>query len=374
VDGVSVVRRLSTIYDMLAVTGLPDPVTIDGPRPAVPADVPEVVALVDAAMRAGTEQTLLTDYPLVYDVANLRNVRVLRVSGELASVVPVLPREAVLAGRRIRIGIISPTATAPAHRHRGHASRCLASAIVAMADADCALSVLWTMVETFPFYEHAGYHPVAFQGDAVTLDGGDADAFPADPAIAIETLDPTDDATLDAIRRFHDADGGGEGIRRDARETGALFALPRMRTLVARRGGAVAGYLLVGEAINKPGLIEAGGDEVAIATLLRAALAALPDGATIDAPLLRAPTVLADVLERAVPGRRRVVTDGLMVRINDIERVLGRPGPVELDRKAWAAALFGSHPARPTPAIPGLAERLDLPLPLSITIPVLDRS
>src|SRR6476661_4692845 len=108
-DGVSVSRRLSTIYDMLAVTGPPDPVTIDGPRPARPADLPEVIALVDAAMRAGTDQTLLTDYPLVYDPANLHNVRVLRVDGELASVVPVLPRDAVVAGRLIRIGIISPT-------------------------------------------------------------------------------------------------------------------------------------------------------------------------------------------------------------------------------------------------------------------------
>ena len=195
----------------------PDPVTIDGPRTTVPADVPDLIALVDAAMRAGTEQTLLTDYPLVYAPENLHNVRVLRVDGELVSVVPVLPRDAIVGTRRSRSGSISPTATAPAHRHRGYASRCLGSAIEAMADAGCALSVLWTLVETFPFYEHAGYHPVVFQNEAVTLAGPDADAFARDPGIMVGTLAATDTATLDAIRVMHDADAGGQGIRRDAR-------------------------------------------------------------------------------------------------------------------------------------------------------------
>ena len=221
------------------------------------------------------DQTLLTDYPLVYAPENLRNVRVLRVDGELVSVVPVLPRDAVVGTRRIKVGIISPTATAPAHRHRGYASRCLGSAIEAMADAGCALSVLWTLVETFPFYEHAGYHPVVFQNEAVTLARPDAAAFARDPAIVVGTLAATDAATLDAIRGMHDADADGQGIRRDARETRALFALPRMRTLVARRDGVPVGYLVVSEAINKPGLIEAGGEPTAVATLVQAALSGL---------------------------------------------------------------------------------------------------
>jgi hypothetical protein len=131
---------------------------------------------------------------------------------------------------------------------------------------------------------------------------------------------------------------------------------------------------VVSEAINKPGLIEAGGEPAAIATLLREVLTALPAGATVSAPLLRATTTFAEVLERAVPGRRRVVTDGVMVRVNDVEGLLGRPAPVELSRQDLAAALFGSHPARPRPPVDGLAERLGLSLPLTLPIPVLDRS
>lgn len=358
---------------MVALTAAPPTPALDGPRPALPGDVAEVVALVDAAMRAGTDQTMLTDYPLVYAAENLVNVRVIRVDGELVSVVPVLPRAAVLQGRPIRIGIISPTATAPAHQHRGYGSRCLESAIDAMADAGCALSVLWTLVETFPFYELAGYHPVAFPGVAYALGSGDASLFPADAQVAVSALDPADGSTLAAIGALHDADAG-EGIRRDAREARALFALPKVHTMVGRRHGEVAGYLVVSDALNKPGLIEAGGDPAAIETLVQTALLGLGDGATIDAHALRVPTAFCAVLDRRVPERRRVVEAAMMVRVNDVEAVLGRVPPIALDRAMWAAALFGSHPARPAVVPTGLQAALGVGLPLALPIPVLDRS
>jgi GNAT superfamily N-acetyltransferase len=365
---------LSTIYDMVAFTAAPPTPVVDGPRPALPGDVAEVVALVDAAMRAGTDQSMLTDYPLVYAADNLVNVRVLRVDGELVSVVPVIPRAAVLQGRPVRIGIISPTATAPAHQHRGYGSRCLASAIEAMADAGCALSVLWTLVETFPFYEHAGYHPVVFPGVAYALRSRDASLFPADAQVAVSALDPADQRTLAAVRTLHDADAAGEGIRRDAREARALFALPKVRTLVGRRHGEVAGYLVVSGALNKPGLIEAGGDAATIETLVQTALLGVGDGVTVDAHALRVPTAFGAVLDRRVPERRRVVEAAIMVRVNDAAAVLGRVPPIALDRAMWAAALFGNHPARPADVPAALEAALGVPLPLDLPIPVLDRS
>ena len=362
---------------MVALTALPGSPAIDGPRPASPGDVPEVIALVDTAMRDGTDQSMLTDYPLVWAPDNLHNVRVLRVDGELAAVVPVLPRAAVLRGRPMRVGIISPTATAPAHQHRGYGSRCLESAIAAMADAGCALSVLWTLVATFPFYERAGWHPIPYQGLAYALTRADAAAFPVDPTVTVAPLDPTDDEVLRAVCALHDADGRGEGIRRSLREAGALFALPKLRTLVARREGHVAGYLVASRSVNKPGLIEAGGDDGAIETLLREALEALPGHATVDAHALATPTSLGAIIERRMAHRRRVVEASMMVRVNDVDAVLGEPAPADLDPVEWVAALFGSHPARTSASstfTDGLADALGIGLPLELPIPVLDRS
>lgn len=357
---------------------------IDGPRPSVPDDIPDIIALVDAEMRAGSDQSLLSDYPLVYSATNLHNVRVIRVAGELASVVPVLPRRASLGGHALGVGIISPTATAVAHRHQGYASRCLASCIDAMRAARCELSVLWTQVETFPFYEQSGYHPVRYQATAYELRGADAARFSHDEHVRVTTLDVTDPDEVEAIRRMHDRDG--DGIRRGPGDHAPLFSLPRMHTLLAVRDARPEGYLVVSDAINKPGFIEAGGDEAAIETLIRHALEALPSGARVDAHGNLTPTVLSTVLDQRVPERRRVVPAGMMIRINDLAGLLravdspaaddALPGGVELTRQQWTAALFGSHAARPIPADapPDLVERLGLELPLYLPIAVLDRS
>jgi predicted N-acetyltransferase YhbS len=364
--------RLSTIYDMLAPTGLPDTPAIDGPRAARADDVPEIIALVDAEMRAGSDQSLLTDYPLVYAASNLHNVRVLRIDGELVSVVPVLPRDALIAGRRTRIGVISPTATAPGHRHRGYATCCLESAIEAMRAEGCALSVLWTLVATFPFYEHSGYHAVRYHGVAFELAAADASRFAPDPSVTIRTLDPADEPAVDAVRRMHERDE--DTIRRRPQEYPALLDLPRMQTLLAIREGRPQGYLVVSSASNKPGIIEAGGDRPAIATLIHRVLTRLDPGATIEAHVNRAPSALSLVLDRRVPERRTLVPAGMMVRINDLGALLGSEPDLSLGRAEWAAALFGSHPARPFVPPATLAAGVGVPLPLDLSIPVLDRS
>ena len=64
--------------------------TIDGPQPCTKAELSEVIALVNEALRQGTDQTMLTDYPLVYRDENLPNVQILKVDGQVISVVPFL--------------------------------------------------------------------------------------------------------------------------------------------------------------------------------------------------------------------------------------------------------------------------------------------
>jgi len=130
---------------------------VDGPRSCRPDELAGVIALVDAAMREGSDQSLLTDYPLVYAPENLPNVQVVTVDGRVVATAPVLPRTIrLVAGggeHTLRIGIISPTATDPPFQHRGYGSACVAACIARVDAAGIELSVLWTQVATFPFYE-----------------------------------------------------------------------------------------------------------------------------------------------------------------------------------------------------------------------------
>ena len=77
-----------------------------------------------------------------------------------------------------------------------------------------------------------------------------------------------DAAALGQVRALHEADE--PGIVRRPEDWPRLLSLPKMRTLVARRGGRVSGYLVDSRASNKPGFLEAGGNPWAIETLLRA--------------------------------------------------------------------------------------------------------
>jgi len=229
--------------------------TIQGPQACTKADLPEVITLVDEAMRQGIDQTMLTDYPLVYRDENLPNIQVLKVDGEVVSVVPFIPRPIVTDGCRFAVGIISPTATAPAHRRKGYGLRCLNRCIQLMEQAEIELSVLWTRIETFPFYECSDYQAVRSQGFVYQCSHQDADLF-ANHSEEIVQRDPDTDEYLVEIQAMHEQEGCGVVRRPD--EYSHLFALPNMKTLIAQRNDQPVGYLVVSQAVNKPGLIEGG--------------------------------------------------------------------------------------------------------------------
>ena len=141
-------------------------------------ELPEVIGLVDDAMRQGMDQTMLTDYPLVYQESNHPNIRVIKVDGRVVSVVPFLLRTVDVEDVSFTIGIISPTATEPEHRHRGYGLACLRSCLQSMEQMGCDLSVLWTQIATFPFYQHGAFEPIRYQEWIYTCTREDGPPFP----------------------------------------------------------------------------------------------------------------------------------------------------------------------------------------------------
>lgn len=306
-----------------------------------------MIALVDGAMRGGTNQSLLTDYPLVYRESNLSNVYILRVDGEMAAVVPFIPREIEIGGASFRMGIISPTATAPQYRHQGYGTLCLRSAIEGMKRVGCEISVLWTRCETFPFYELAGWQPVGNQGWMWTLRCRDSAVFAAASAADFSRRAMTD-SDLPAIRALHERDPCG--VRRTMDEYHALFHLPKMEHSIAEHEGRPIAYLTWSNAVNKPGVIETGGEAVAVAHLLSLKLATLADDTTVTAwaPLTR--NVLGGLLDLVLPGRRQAEGAGMMIRLNSPGDLIGRLASSwpEAALRDLVSALFGAHPVKPS--------------------------
>jgi GNAT superfamily N-acetyltransferase len=373
-------------------------------------DLPGVIRIVDAALRAGSDQSLLTDYPLVYRDANLTNISLIRADGRVVAEVPFLPWPARYGARRFSIGIISPTATDPAYRKRGYGLACLRRCTDKMTTDGVEVSVLWTREATFPFYESDGYQVVRPMTIHYTCRPADAERFrAADQTIA--ACDPSSPDHLAAVRRMHEAESFG--LCRSLDQYRALFALPKMTTLLASRDGRPTAYLVVSRAPNKPGLIEGGGDPAALESLVRHALAAWSDAEPIECYGYVRSTTLGDLLQKRVPDRRLPQIETMMVRVNlpqrllaclqdDLVRAAGPPAPplairitdadelvafdpaapagagpsrrqpeqLTLTRRQFTSLLFGEHPLRPAD-LPAVARQL---APFDLPIWILDRS
>ncbi len=294
---------------------------MEGPRACRPEEFDETLALINSVFRAGSDQDIRTDYPLIFNDRGLRYMRILKVAGQVVAHVPVAPRKIIAGGDTFTAGIISPTVTHPDHRRRGYATRCLRDCVRIMKENGWPVSVLWTVPATFPFYHQSGWEAVANQGWVYTLAPGDEALFERGE-FEIVPFDAGRDEHLDAVIRFHDAEPWR--VARDREEYAALLTLPKISTRLALAGGEVAGYLCVGSGRNKPGLNEAGGSAAAVEAL---AAEAVRTHAPVQAVTRLKPTVLGDLLAARVGSTRQEIERGSgvgsqMIRINSLELLL----------------------------------------------------
>lgn len=62
---------------------------IDGPRGCRVSEFEEVITLINSVFRAGTDQDIRTDYPLVFNQSKMEYMRILKVDGVVVAHVPV---------------------------------------------------------------------------------------------------------------------------------------------------------------------------------------------------------------------------------------------------------------------------------------------
>ena len=361
-----------------------------GPRACQAPEFEEVISLVNQVFRAGMDQDICTDYPLVFHPSKMEYMRILKVDGKVVSHVPAAPRKVVTVDDKFTIGIISPTVTHPDYRRRAYATLCLQDCVRIMEEEGWVVSVLWTLEATFPFYQQSGWEAVGSQGWVYRLHPKDHELFEAGASDIIR-YDPTFAEHLDAIIGMHDAET--YRIIRSRAEYQTLFALPKTHTFLAMRGEHMAAYLMFGEGVNKPGLIEGGGDMEGLATLVKHTLTEQNTNQEVQALVPLTLSGLGQLLEAKKPGSRRPIEEAKgvgyqMMRINSLEKLVRQienhlrrksvgvhgdvclvcnetgeavtlkfrdgdvgissnqsPEPVVLTRRQLAQLIFGSHPA-----------------------------
>jgi hypothetical protein len=383
---------------------------IEGPRGCTKGDLDELISLVNGIFRPEGSQDVLTDYPLVYEDQNLSNIRMIRLDDQLVSEVPFIPWTVVHEGCRFTIGVISPTATHSDHRHKGYGLLCLNSCVACMVRQKIDLSVLWTLVETFKFYNHAAFEGVRDQGYTFPCGCADASRF-EDHGEQVVAYDRGSRRFLSDMMLMHEAEPFG--FVRSEHQAAALYSLPLLTTHLALRGGQPVAYLCISRSSNKPGIIEAGGDVEGVETLVHHALAQLPDRSRVRIHTSLCQTVLYQLMQAKAADLREGSGENMMLRINDIPGFFRRIAPwlerrnagrnasisirvtdaeetvslqfqngklmigakrttrrLEMTRLELTSALFGAHPARPF-EVPKPLESL---FPFYFPIAVLDRS
>ena len=223
------------------------------PRPATVDDLPGIIDLLDEIFRREkgvTDQSVLTDFPLLFAEENLGNCRVIEQQGRIVSHAAVWPRKLDFAGQVIGVGIIVLVATDTAFRRRGLAAELMRDLQAAMPGLDCQLGLLWTGVPDF--YQPLDWQIVNTPGWIAS--GSDA-VVEADHLLQVVDFDPT--RHLDAVHQLHHSHT--HHSRRTLRETAELFRLPKCPVLVGESDGQPVAYLVDGQAANKQGLIEYAG-------------------------------------------------------------------------------------------------------------------
>ena len=313
---------------------------MDGPRACREPEFDEVISLINRDFRAGTDQDIRTDYPLIFDTSKLQYMRILKVDGKVVSHVPVAPREAVAANDRFMIGIISPTVTHPDYRARGYATLCLRDCIRIMEEEGWPVSLLWTQEATFPFYQKSGWEAVGPQDRVYRLGPQEQGHFEA-RSYDIISYDAGNPRHLESIMKMHDAEP--YRISRSRTEYRALFALPKTSTFLAMQRNEVASYLMIGLGVNKPGLLEGGGDVEGLEALVRHALLERGSEEEVQVLVPLTPSGLGRLMEVKKPRTRRPIEEAegvgnQMMRVNSLGDLLRQIGN-HLRRKA--AGLHG---------------------------------
>ena len=313
---------------------------IDGPRACQASEFEEVIALINQVFRAETNQDIRTDYPLVFNQSKMEYMRILKVDGVVVAHVPVWQREVVAGDDRLRIGIICPTVTHPDYRRRGYATRCLQDCVRIMEEESVPLSVLWTLEATFPFYQQAGWEAVGSQGRLYRLRPEEHALFESG-AFDVVQYDSKNADSLNAMMTFHDAEP--HRIARSIEEYRALFSIPQTTTFLAMNGGEMAAYLMFGEGVNKPGLIEGGGDIGGLETLVKHVLLEREADSEIQVLLPLIPSNLGQLIERKKPGSGRPIEEAKgvgyqMMRVNSLEKLLKQ---IENHMRSKSAGLRG---------------------------------
>jgi len=230
-------------------------------RSITESDLPELGELLDDVFRRNrgiTDQNMLADFPLVFDPSNYSNCHVIVEDGRIVSHAAHWERALVVGEARLKVGVVVAVSTDPDYRQRGHAAALMRSLQESIHQEGYDLGLLWTGVPDF--YRKLGWETVSPEGWLFDMGSAQLRETGCDAVRFI------DGQYLDDIIALYKQEPVRFTRTRD--ESVALLSLPKIDIWTAVDNGSARAYLVYGGGVNKPGIIEYGGDATGIVGLL----------------------------------------------------------------------------------------------------------
>ncbi len=212
----------------------------DEPRAPRADEFDELVAQVNGVMReeVGAAPTYGEEWPRIYCLENLENLRVIRADGRIVSSAAIYPHDVRFGDARLRIGGVTGVATDAAYRRRGYGTRVMQACIERLAELRCHLSLLGSGVPSW--YRKLGWEYAGMER-SYRFSRGNRHLLPPDPGLVMREVE---DGDFEALAAIHAARKLG-GVR----SAGLLRAMwspkPGAAVWVALMSGEVGAYLRV---------------------------------------------------------------------------------------------------------------------------------
>ena len=212
----------------------------DGPRAPRADEFEELVAQVNRVMREEVDAapTYGEEWPRIYRLENLENIRVIRVDGRIVSSAAIYPHDVRFGSARLRVGGITGVATDAAYRRRGFGTRVMQACIERMAELGCQLSLLGSGVPSW--YRKLGWEYAGVER-SYKFSRGNRHLLPSDAGLVMREAE---DGDFETLAEIHEARALG-GVRSPDLLRSMWGPKPGAAVWVALRDGTVSAYLRV---------------------------------------------------------------------------------------------------------------------------------
>ena len=212
----------------------------DGPRAPRADEFDELVAQVNRVMREEVDAapTYGEEWPRIYCLENLENIRVIRVDGRIVSSAAIYPHDVRFGDARLRVGGITGVATDAAYRRRGFGTRVMQACIERMAELGCHLSLLGSGVPSW--YRKLGWEYAGVER-SYQFSRGNRHLLPSDAGLMMREAEGGD---FEALAAIHAARALG-GVRSADLLRSMWAPKPGAAVWVAPRNEEIGAYLRV---------------------------------------------------------------------------------------------------------------------------------